>query len=50
MADRMIAPMYAHPQVYVDTGIIDYAFPRAEFHADLKRRVDAGFEKRTFWI
>lgn len=24
MADRMIALMYAHPQVYVDTGVIDY--------------------------
>jgi hypothetical protein len=49
MADRMIALMYAHPQVYVDTGIIDYAFPRAEFHAYLKRLVDAGFEKRIMF-
>lgn len=49
MADRMIALMYAHPQVYVDTGVIDYAFPRAEFHASLKRLVAAGFEKRIMF-
>jgi predicted TIM-barrel fold metal-dependent hydrolase len=49
MAERMIALMYAHPQVYVDTGIIDYAFPRAEFHAYLKRLVDAGFGKRIMF-
>lgn len=48
-ADDMIALMYAHPQVYVDTGIIDYAFPRVEFHRYLKRLVDAGFEKRIMF-
>lgn len=49
LAHDMIALMYAHPQVYVDTGIIDYAFPRAEFHAYLKRLVDAGFGKRIMF-
>ncbi len=49
LADRMIALMYAHPQVHVDTGVIDYAFPRAEFHAYLKRLVDAGFGKRIMF-
>ncbi|HSM97309.1 MAG TPA: amidohydrolase family protein [Rhizomicrobium sp.] len=49
MGDRMIALMYAHPQVYVDTGIIDYALPRAEFHAYLKRLVDAGFQRRIMF-
>ena len=49
MADAMIALMYAHPQVYVDTGVIDYAFPRAEFHAYLKRIVDAGFGDRIMF-
>ncbi|MBN8808228.1 MAG: amidohydrolase family protein [Sphingomonas sp.] len=48
-ADDMIALLYAHPQVYVDTGIIDYAFPRAEFHAYLKRLVDAGFARRIMF-
>lgn len=49
MGDRMIALLYAHPQVYVDTGVIDYAFPRAEFHAYLKRLVDAGFSDRVMF-
>lgn len=49
MGDAMIALLYAHPQVYVDTGVIDYAFPRAEFHAYLKRLVDAGFGDRVMF-
>lgn len=49
MGDRMIALMYAHPQVYVETGVIDHAIPRAEFHAYLKRLVDAGFGKRVMF-
>jgi predicted TIM-barrel fold metal-dependent hydrolase len=49
MADRMIALMYAHPQVYVETGVIDHAHPRAEFHSYLKRLVDAGFGKRIMF-
>jgi len=48
-ADDMIALLYAHPQVYVDTGIIDYAYRRSDFHAYLKRLVDAGFEKRIMF-
>ncbi len=48
-AEDMIALMYAHPQVYVDTGIIDYAFRRQDFHAYLKRLVDAGFGKRIMF-
>jgi uncharacterized protein len=49
MGEQMMALMYAHPQVYVDTGVIDFAFPRAEFHAYLKRLVDAGFGKRIMF-
>lgn len=49
MGDEMVALLYAHPQVYVDTGVIDYAFPRAEFHAYLKRLVDAGFAERIMF-
>jgi predicted TIM-barrel fold metal-dependent hydrolase len=49
MADRMIALMYAHPQVYVETGVIDHAFPRSQFHGYLKRLVDAGFGKRIMF-
>ena len=49
MADRMIALLYAHPQVYVDTGVIDWTQPRAEFHAYLKRLVDAGYGERVMF-
>ena len=49
LGDEMVALLYAHPQVYVDTGVIDYAFPRSEFHAYLKRLVDAGFADRIMF-
>jgi predicted TIM-barrel fold metal-dependent hydrolase len=49
MSERMIALMYAHPQVYVETGVIDHAYPRAEFHSYLKRLVDAGFGRRIMF-
>jgi predicted TIM-barrel fold metal-dependent hydrolase len=49
MADDMIALLYAHPQVYVDTGVIDYVLPRAEFHRYLRRLVEAGFGKRILF-
>jgi len=49
LAEPMIALMYAYPQVYVDTGIIGYGYPRADFHAYLKRLVDAGFGERIMF-
>lgn len=49
MADRMIALLYAHPQVHVDTGVIDWTQPRAEFWSYLKRLVDAGYGKRIMY-
>ena len=49
MLDRMIALMYAHPQVYVDISLIDWFIPRKEFHFFLRRLVDAGFEKRIMF-
>ena len=39
----------AHPQVYVDTGVIDWALPRREFHSYLRRLVEAGFGKRIMF-
>ena len=47
--DEMIAVLYAHPQVYVDVGVIDWTRPRAEFHRYLQRLVDAGFGKRILF-
>jgi predicted TIM-barrel fold metal-dependent hydrolase len=49
MSDRMVALLWAYPQVYVDTGIINWALPRQEFHAYLRRLVDSGFEKRIMF-
>jgi uncharacterized protein len=46
MIDDLKAILYAHPQVYVDLGIICYAFPKEEFYEYLKAIVRAGFEKR----
>ncbi len=49
MLDQMVALMWAHPQVYVDTGVIDWGLPRKEFHAYLRRLVEAGFGKRIMF-
>lgn len=46
MIDDMIAVLYAHPQVYVDLGILCYAYPKKDFYYYLQRLVDSGFEKR----
>jgi hypothetical protein len=49
MIDQMIALMWAHPQVYVDTGVINWALPRKEFHAYLRRLVEMGFANRIMF-
>ena len=43
------ALMYAHPQVYVELGVIAWVLPRQEVHAFLKGLVDAGFGKRIMF-
>ena len=49
MVDRMIALLYAFPEVYVDISVIDWYIPRAEFHSYLKRLVEAGFGHRIMY-
>lgn len=49
LLDDMVGLLYAHPQVYVDVGVIDWVLPAAEFHAYLRRLVDAGFGKRIMF-
>jgi predicted TIM-barrel fold metal-dependent hydrolase len=49
LVDDTIAALYAHPQLYVDLGVIDYTTPKAEFYQFLKRLVDAGFENRIMF-
>jgi predicted TIM-barrel fold metal-dependent hydrolase len=45
----MVALMWAHPQVYVDVAVIDWALPRKEFHSYLQRLVEAGFGERIMF-
>jgi len=47
--DDMIALLYSHPQVYVDVAQNDWGFPKEHFYSQLKRLIDAGFEKRILW-
>lgn len=49
MIEDMLALMYAHPQVYVDTGVIIYTQQRAEFWRYLQRLVEAGFGRRIMF-
>jgi predicted TIM-barrel fold metal-dependent hydrolase len=49
MIDDLLALMYAHPQVYVDTGVIVYTQPRADFYDYIGRIVTAGFGKRILF-
>jgi predicted TIM-barrel fold metal-dependent hydrolase len=47
--DEMIALMFSYPQVYVDVAQNNWGFPRAHFHAQLRRLVDAGFSHRILF-
>ena len=49
LLDEMIALFYYYPQVYVDTGVIDWLIPRKEFHVYLRRLVEAGYGKRIMF-
>jgi predicted TIM-barrel fold metal-dependent hydrolase len=47
--NELIGLLYAHPQVYVDVAVINWVLPEAEFHAYLRRIVDAGFADRIMY-
>jgi predicted TIM-barrel fold metal-dependent hydrolase len=49
MIDDLLAVLYAHPQVYVDVGIIVYNQPRPAFYRYLQAIVDAGFGTRVMF-
>jgi uncharacterized protein len=49
LVDEMIAMLYSHPQLYVDVAQNNWGFPRAHFYSQLKRLIDAGFEKRIMF-
>jgi uncharacterized protein len=47
--NELLGLLYAHPQVYVDVAVINWVLPEAEFHAYLRRLVDAGFSDRIMF-
>jgi uncharacterized protein len=49
LLDDMMALLYAHPQVYVEVGVIVYSRPRADFYRYLEALIDAGFEERIMF-
>ena len=49
LRDELKAMLYAHPQVYVDTGILQTALTRAEYYDFLEDLVRAGFGKRIMF-
>ena len=49
LLDDMLAVLYAHPQVYVEVGVIVYTQPREAFYHYLKGLFDAGFGKRVMF-
>lgn len=49
LLDDLLALMYAHPQVYVDVGVIVYTQPREAFYRYLRGIVEAGFGNRVMF-
>jgi len=51
LADEMVFMLHQYPQVYAEVGLLQVTdlFPRVEYHAFLKRLVDAGFGDRILF-
>ena len=49
MKERMIALMYAHPQVYAEIGVLAGVYRDEDFYPYLKGLIDAGFEDRILY-
>lgn len=49
MGDRMVALLRSFPEVHVDVAGINAYLPRPEFHAYLRRLVDAGFTRNIMY-
>ncbi len=47
--DELLGLLWAHPQVNVDVGVINWVLPEPEFNAYLRRIVDAGFSDRVMF-
>lgn len=49
MLDDLLAVLYAHPQVYVDVGVVVFTQPRPAFYRFLQGIVEAGFGGRVMF-
>lgn len=49
MLEDLLAVLWAHPQVYIDVAVINWALPTEEFHDFLRRIVEAGFGSRVMY-
>lgn len=49
LLDDLLALLYAHPQVYVDVGVIVFTQPPAAFYRYLEAIVDSGFQNRVMF-
>jgi predicted TIM-barrel fold metal-dependent hydrolase len=49
LVDEMIAMLFSHSNLYVDIACNNWAFPRKQFYDQLKRMIEAGFEKRIMF-
>lgn len=49
LLDDLLAVLYAHPQVYVDVGVIVFSQPRSAFYRYLRGIVEAGFGSRVMF-
>ena len=49
LTDEMIAMMFTYPALHVDVSANNWNMPRAQFYAQLKKLVDAGFSKRILF-
>ncbi len=49
MRDELLAMLYAHPQLYVDTGVLQLALAREEYYDYLRAISRAGFHERIMF-
>jgi hypothetical protein len=47
--DETLAMLDLYPQLYVEVGVIDWIYPRPQFHAYLRRLFEAGFGGRVMF-
>lgn len=49
MLDSMLALLHMHPQVHAELSMINWAYPREEFHRYMRTLVQAGFADRLLF-